>query len=116
MKLLRNLVSIGVVSIISTSISFESKPALAGCNLFGCSQSRVAECNPFGCPKLPLGEACSLLGCPPSPPLQPTQPQPQPVDVQTQPQSKSQPVDVQPQPQSQPVDVQPQPQPVYIQR
>ncbi|MCL6754004.1 hypothetical protein KBT16_24715 [Nostoc sp. CCCryo 231-06] len=42
------------------------KPAFAGCNTFGCSQSSVAECNPFGCPQSPLGAACTPFGCPPS--------------------------------------------------
>ena len=49
---------------------FAISPAQAGCNAFGCSQSRVAECNPFGCPNSPMGEECTPFGCPPSPRLQ----------------------------------------------
>ena len=38
--------------------------AEAGCNIFGCSQSRYAECNPFGCPNFD-GDECTPHGCPP---------------------------------------------------
>jgi hypothetical protein len=48
-------------------VCIDSKPAFAGCNPFGCSQSSVAECNPFGCPNVPLGQACTPFGCPASP-------------------------------------------------
>jgi uncharacterized membrane protein len=54
-------------TILATVVGIESKPAFAGCNPFGCSQSSVSECNPFGCPKAPMGEACTPFGCPPSP-------------------------------------------------
>jgi hypothetical protein len=43
-----------------------AKPAVAGCNAFGCSRSEAADCNAFGCPKSPMGEECSAFGCPPS--------------------------------------------------
>lgn len=91
MKLVKIFASAGFVSVIATSIGIDDKPAVAGCNPFGCSQSSVAECNPFGCPNTPAGAACTPFGCPSSPP-----PQQQPVYVQ---------------PQQQPVYVQPQQQP-----
>ena len=103
MELLKALASVGVISVVISCIGIESKPALAGCNAFGCSQSSVAECNPFGCPQVPMGQACTPFGCPPSP--QPQQQQPNTIYVQPQPQ----PFYVQPQ---QPFYVQPQ-QPIY---
>ena len=60
--------------ILTSGVGINSKPAIAGCNPFGCSQSSVAECNPFGCPNSPMGEKCTPFGCPPSP--QPPQQQP----------------------------------------
>jgi hypothetical protein len=58
----------------SIFIGTDVKPAFAGCNIFGCSQSNVAECNPFGCPKPPSGETCTPFGCPESKPsAQPNQ-------------------------------------------
>ena len=58
----------------SILIGTDIKPAFAGCNIFGCSQSSVAECNPFGCPKPPSGQTCTPFGCPESPPsTQPNQ-------------------------------------------
>ena len=57
------------VSIGTIFSEFESQPAMAGCNPFGCSQSSAAECNPFGCPNPPLGKQCSAFGCPSSPQL-----------------------------------------------
>lgn len=67
-------------AILTLGVGIDIKPAVAGCNAFGCSQSSVAECNPFGCPNSPRGEACTPFGCPPSPqpqqqqPVQPQQP------------------------------------------
>ena len=56
-----------VGAILTSVVGIENKPAVAGCNPFGCSQSSVAECNPFGCPNTPMGAACNPFGCPPSP-------------------------------------------------
>ncbi|AFZ27008.1 hypothetical protein Cylst_4957 [Cylindrospermum stagnale PCC 7417] len=86
MKLLKTVVFVGVASVIATSIGIETKPALAECNPFGCSQSSVAECNPFGCPKAPMGAACTPFGCPQSPQQQqPQQVQPYYPPQQVQP-------------------------------
>lgn len=66
-------VSAFFLSIVWAAIfdGIENNPAIAGCNVFGCSQSSVAECNPFGCPQPPLGQECTHFGCPSSP--QPSQ-------------------------------------------
>ncbi|MFN9174618.1 MAG: hypothetical protein ACK58N_08925 [Synechocystis sp.] len=66
-------VSAFFLSIVWAAIfdGIENNPAIAGCNVFGCSQSSVAECNPFGCPQPPLGQECTPFGCPSSP--QPSQ-------------------------------------------
>jgi hypothetical protein len=63
-------VSAFFLSIVWAAIfdGIENNPAIAGCNVFGCSQSSVAECNPFGCPQPPLGQECTPFGCP-QPPL-----------------------------------------------
>ena len=74
--MLRNIwrsIYISPFCIIQTLIflsAFDSKLAFANCNLFGCSDSILAACNPFGCPNSPMGESCTLFGCPPS--LQPS--------------------------------------------
>ncbi|GAP96964.1 DUF1036 domain-containing protein [Leptolyngbya sp. NIES-2104] len=62
--------SFAVFLVLSGSVGavlLEHTPAVAGCNVFGCSESTVAECNPFGCPNSPRGQACTAFGCPPSP-------------------------------------------------
>jgi len=60
---------------LTLGVGIESKPAIAGCNFHGCSQSSVAECNFHGCPNPPMGAECNFHGCPPSP--QPPQQQQQ---------------------------------------
>lgn len=60
-----------------SSVGIDSKPAMAGCNFHGCSQSSVAECNFHGCPNPPMGAECNFHGCPPSPLASP---QPEPVN------------------------------------
>lgn len=73
------------IPVSAIAIALANKPAIAGCNPFGCSQSSAAECNPFGCPNPPVGAACSPFGCPSS-----AQPQPQPTN-NTAPTGSSQP-------------------------
>ncbi|MDF5731210.1 MAG: hypothetical protein PUP92_25220 [Rhizonema sp. PD38] len=82
MKRLKTFVSVGVISVVTTSIGIQSKPAIAGCNPFGCSQSAIAECNPFGCPQAPTGQACTPFGCPSSPQPQQQQQQQQQPGIQ----------------------------------
>jgi hypothetical protein len=64
--------------ILASGVGINNKPAIAGCNFHGCSQSSVAECNFHGCPNPPMGQECNFHGCPPSPQppqqQQPTQP------------------------------------------
>lgn len=74
----------------SILIGINVKPAFAGCNIFGCSQSNVAECNPFGCPKPPSGQTCTPFGCPESPPSA------QPNQYPNQPNNTEQPISEQP--------------------
>jgi hypothetical protein len=64
---MKNSIFLRVLSISISILALENSPSLAGCSLFGCSQSSVAECNVFGCPNPPLGRECTLFGCPGSP-------------------------------------------------
>ncbi|PSB34765.1 hypothetical protein [Chlorogloea sp. CCALA 695] len=73
------------IPVSAIAIALANKPAIAGCNPFGCSPSSAAECNPFGCPNPPVGDACTPFGCPSS-----AQPQPQPTN-NTAPTGSSQP-------------------------